>query len=174
MRSIKDSRGFTLVELAIVLVIIGLLIGAVLRGTEMIRNARIKAIQNDLRGYYAAVYTFLDRNGRLPGDTDRDGKMDETNPFDELEAQNIAVRKSSPFGGNYEMGWFSGIPKPSGSTSANAVRVRNVPVEVARRIDDQLDDGLADNTPGNDSGRRTGQFRYVISGDRATVYYLLD
>ncbi|HDM90174.1 MAG TPA: prepilin-type N-terminal cleavage/methylation domain-containing protein, partial [candidate division WOR-3 bacterium] len=40
------DKGFTLVELAIVLVIVGLLLGAVLRGSEMIRNARIKSIQN--------------------------------------------------------------------------------------------------------------------------------
>lgn len=172
-RKVRD-RGFTLVELAIVLVIIGLLLAAVLRGSEMVRNARIKGIQNDLRGYFAAVYTFLDRMGRLPGDTDRDGRIDDTDPFNELEAQNIAVRKASPFGGNYNLGWRSGIPTPSGSMTANAIWVGNIPVEVARIIDDQMDDGLADNYPGNDSGRRTGSFRYSGTSGRVTIYFLLD
>ena len=174
MKGKMKEKGFTLVELAIVLVIIGLLLAAVLRGSEMVRNARIKSLQNDLRGYFAAVYTFLDRMGRLPGDTDRDGRIDDTDPFNELEAQNIAVRKSSPFGGNYNIGWVGGIPTPSGSMWANAIWVSNIPVEVARIVDDQMDDGLADNYPGNDSGRRTGSFRYSGTSGRVTIYFLLD
>ena len=170
----NGDRGFTLVELAIVLVIVGLLLGAVLRGSEMIRNARIKSIQNDLRGYYAAIYTFLDRMGRLPGDTDRDGRIDDTDPFNELEAQNIAVRKSSPFGGNYNIWWRTGIPDTHGSTSANCIYVGNIPVQVARTIDDQIDDGLADNNPQNDSGRRSGSFRYSGTSGRVTIYYIID
>jgi len=172
-RSMKD-KGFTLVELAIVLVIIGLLLAAVLRGSEMVRNARIKAVQNDLRGYFAAVYTFLDRMGRLPGDTDRDGQIDDTDPFDELESENIAVKKTCPFGGDYNIEWANGIPAESGNYSANTIWVDNIPVEVARIIDDKMDDGLADNTPGNDSGRKTGSFRYDGTSGRVKIYFLLD
>ena len=50
----KAQSGFTLVEIAIVLVIIGLLLGGVLKGQEMIENARIKSIVNDMNGVSAA------------------------------------------------------------------------------------------------------------------------
>ena len=61
-------QGFTLVELAIVLVIIGLLLGAVLKGQELINNAKYKKFENDLKGLTAAVYTYYDRYGAYPGD----------------------------------------------------------------------------------------------------------
>ena len=62
------QSGFTLVEIAIVLVIIGLLLGGVLKGREMITNAKIKRIENDFAGVSAAVYAYQDRYGVLPGD----------------------------------------------------------------------------------------------------------
>jgi prepilin-type N-terminal cleavage/methylation domain-containing protein len=70
------TRGFTLVELAIVLVIIGIILGAILKGNELINNAKAKRLQNDLRGLEALVYTFYDRYGRFPGDCDNNGTIE--------------------------------------------------------------------------------------------------
>lgn len=64
----RRQSGFTLVEIAIVLVIVGLLIGGVLKGREMITNAKIKRIENDFAGVSAAIYAYQDRYGVLPGD----------------------------------------------------------------------------------------------------------
>ncbi|MBI5041502.1 MAG: prepilin-type N-terminal cleavage/methylation domain-containing protein [Gammaproteobacteria bacterium] len=64
----KRQSGFTLVEIAIVLVIIGLLLGGVLKGQEMIANARYKSLQSDIEAYKAAFFAFQDRFGALPGD----------------------------------------------------------------------------------------------------------
>lgn len=64
----RHQSGFTLVEIAIVLVIIGLLLGGVLKGQELITQAKIKNVINDLNGVSAAVYAYQDRYRALPGD----------------------------------------------------------------------------------------------------------
>lgn len=66
MRS-KQS-GFTLIEIAIVLVIIGLLLGGVLKGQEMIENAKIQSLRNDMDGVVTAYYGYQNRYHALPGD----------------------------------------------------------------------------------------------------------
>src|SRR4249920_300286 len=62
------QAGFTLVEIAIVLVIIGLLLGGILKGQEMITQARIKNVVNDFNGITVAVTSYQDRYRFLPGD----------------------------------------------------------------------------------------------------------
>ena len=62
------QRGFTLVEIAIVLVIIGLLLGGVLKGQEMIENARIKSVITDMNGVATAYNSYVDRYRAIPGD----------------------------------------------------------------------------------------------------------
>lgn len=64
----NKQGGFTLVEIAIVLVIIGLLLGGVLKGQELITQAKIKNVANDLNGVTVAIYGYQDRYKRLPGD----------------------------------------------------------------------------------------------------------
>ena len=62
------QKGFTLVEIAIVLVIIGLLLGGILKGQEMITQAKIKNVIADMSGVSAAMYGYQDRYRALPGD----------------------------------------------------------------------------------------------------------
>ncbi|MDH3386532.1 MAG: prepilin-type N-terminal cleavage/methylation domain-containing protein [Gammaproteobacteria bacterium] len=64
----SKQKGFTLVEIAIVLVIVGLLIGGVLKGQEMITNAKLKRIESDNAGIAAAMFSYQDRYLQLPGD----------------------------------------------------------------------------------------------------------
>src|SRR5262245_43449492 len=64
----RKQAGFTLVEIAIVLVIIGLLLGGILKGQEMITQAKIKNVIADVSGVSAAMYGYQDRYRALPGD----------------------------------------------------------------------------------------------------------
>src|SRR5436853_5542728 len=64
----STEAGFTLVEIAIVLVIIGLLLGGILKGQEMITQAKIKNIINDFNGVTVAVTSYQDRYRAIPGD----------------------------------------------------------------------------------------------------------
>ena len=62
------QTGFTLVEIAIVLVIIGLLLGGILKGQEMITQAKIKNVMADFSGISAAYHGYQDRYRAMPGD----------------------------------------------------------------------------------------------------------
>jgi prepilin-type N-terminal cleavage/methylation domain-containing protein len=64
----NKARGFTLVEIAIVLVIIGLLLGGILKGQEMITQAKIKNVIADFSGISAAYHGYVDRYKKIPGD----------------------------------------------------------------------------------------------------------
>src|SRR5258708_27370295 len=68
MNSVRKSQGFTLVEIAIVLVIIGLLLGGILKGQEMITQAKIKNVIADFSGISAAYHGYVDRYKKIPGD----------------------------------------------------------------------------------------------------------
>jgi prepilin-type N-terminal cleavage/methylation domain-containing protein len=64
----QRQQGFTLIEIAIVLVIIGLLLGGVLKGQELITSARVRNMISTQDGVKAAYFGFLDRFRALPGD----------------------------------------------------------------------------------------------------------
>jgi prepilin-type N-terminal cleavage/methylation domain-containing protein len=69
-RNIMKSQqaGFTLVEIAIVLVIIGLLLGGILKGQELINSAKVKNLANDFRTIPTYIYGYQDKFRALPGD----------------------------------------------------------------------------------------------------------
>jgi prepilin-type N-terminal cleavage/methylation domain-containing protein len=62
------EQGFSLIEIAIALVIIGLLIGGALKGQQMITSAKVRRVENDIKGISAAILAYEDRYGVLPGD----------------------------------------------------------------------------------------------------------
>ena len=64
----SKQSGFTLVEIAIVLVIVGLLLGGVLKGQELINSSRAKSLYADKSAIQTAINTYQDRFRAVPGD----------------------------------------------------------------------------------------------------------
>lgn len=64
----RKQQGFTLIEIAIVLVIIGLLVGGILQGQALIESSRVKQAVRDMNSTAAAVFSYQDRYGAMPGD----------------------------------------------------------------------------------------------------------
>lgn len=102
----SPQSGFTLVELAIVLVIIGLILAAVLKGQEMITNAKVKSVENDLRGVIAAYYAYQDRYKAIPGD-------------DNAAASHAGVGAVNGNGDGLIQGLFNATAAPAAATESN-------------------------------------------------------
>ena len=64
----KNQNGFTLVEISIVMIIVGLLIGGTFGGMKLIENMQVNKAVQDLKAFDAGGLTFRDIYGRLPGD----------------------------------------------------------------------------------------------------------
>lgn len=166
----KKQAGFTLIEISIVLVIIGLLLGGVLKGQQLIENAKIKRVNNDFTGIGAAVYAYIDRYNALPGDDinakvrwssldEGDGNGSITGDWDSTTAGDESyelwshLRQSNLIGG---AGSTAGAPvnayggligiQNGAFTAADGlvgtvICMNNVRGEAAEIIDNQLDDG---------------------------------
>lgn len=72
----QQQKGFTLVEIAVVLVIIGLLLGAILQGQQLIQSARVSNLSDQQAGIQAAYFGFIDRYRAVPGDMPSDEATD--------------------------------------------------------------------------------------------------
>ena len=66
---------FSLIELSIVLIIIGLLVAGITGGASLIESAKVNAFYDSLNQYKQALYTFYSTHDRLPGDFNLDGKI---------------------------------------------------------------------------------------------------
>jgi len=166
----KKQAGFTLVEIAIVMVIIGLLLGGVLKGQEIITNAKARNIENEFNGVTAAIYSYQDRYRAYPGDDrtadrwgttiaigDGNGRID--GDFDSAaatpeESQNLwmHLRNARLIAGatddvtqpNNTFGGITGVSMDSPTTVGIPwlfIAFTNIPPNIAHIIEARLDDG---------------------------------
>ena len=91
--------GFTLVEIAIVLVIIGLLLGGILKGQELINNAKVRSVADRQNSLKAAWFGFIDRYNFIPGDSRRAVQL-----VPGAEARVLSVAQPIPGDGRLTLG----------------------------------------------------------------------
>lgn len=167
--TMKKKSGFTLIEIAIVLVIIGLLLGGVLKGQEMMTNAKIKRISNDFNGISAAIFSYLDRYSAFPGDdpnaNDRWGGAiadgngnglvstgERADVWDHLRQSGLVAgtgnaNPTHAFGGTVQ------VQQDGAGINGMVICMLNMPGKTAEILDRQIDDGN-----GN-----TGEFRQTAN-----------
>lgn len=150
-------KGFTLLEMAIVLVVIGLLIGLVLRGIVLQRGAKVKRTAADLRNVQTAVIVYYERKNVYPGDADTNGIINSSDDaWTDLQNAGIAYKKLSPYGTDYVFDSVS-----VGGSWKNRIKVRVSDANDRTEIDRILDDG----------NLSTGAVQLI---DPDTLYYILD
>jgi len=164
MQKVSKESGFTLVEIAIVLVIIGLLLGGVLKGQEMIKNAEIRGVITDVSGITTALYAYRDRYNAIPGD-DRGGALhtgvsgsdgdgdgivlnvsggataEETNFFAHLRAVNLLTGSGATLP-SHSLGGELSVSNGTNGLSGNVVCASAVEEADALILDTKEDDGV--------------------------------
>ena len=177
--SLRNEKGFTLIEMAIVLVIIGLILGSVIKGKDIINSAKQKKFySNFIKTWELAIASYYDRTGNLLGDsTDnggtlgtKDGAFDRTytTGFTNLNARIKAVGLELPTSNtsnNYQYtysGVYSGartismelyyLPSGTDGVSKNTLYMATMPTDLAIALDTIID-GQAD--------PRTGAFNRI-------------
>lgn len=165
MRGAQNS-GFSLVEIAVVIAVIGVLVGAMSIGNRLYQTATYTEISSRfVRGWQVAYDSYLERTGSVPGDDDNDGLIDSTScgnsMLDEFLQAGVELPSGRAEGENdrYVYEDSNGIPQslqlcirpvrdwkvPGASTGSfnerprNVLEIRNLTPSLARRLDSMID-----------------------------------
>ena len=152
----RNQSGFTLIEIAIVLVIIGLLLGGVLKGQELINSARVKNLATDFKNIPVFVYGYQDKFKALPGD--------DLNAATHLGA--VCVAPCQNGNGNGVLGGSTAADVWSDSTAVNETQQFWIHVRLAGLAPGPTT-GQPDYRPANSAGGLIGIQSNISSGNGA-------
>ena len=196
----RRQSGFTLIEIAIVLVIIGLLLGGILKGQELITQGRIRNVANDFQSMTAAINLYQDRYRALPGDdvgaaarwtitapTPSSGTLGDgliagnyntATAADESRQFWLHLRRAGLVGGAVDddttppnaASGITGVQNGAFSIPGIVICSNNLPAKIAQAVDTQFDDGVA--TTGTVlAGKGTGTTTAEAYVDDGTAFY---
>ena len=167
----KSIKAFSLIELSIVLIIMGLLVAGITGGQSLIQSAKIRSFINEANNYKQAINTFYAMNGKLPGDANNDGTMavksnDYSLPFREMyeagildfdakecneseECDGVNLPKSKAFGtGTFYYNNIShdvnadSFPNENFNFLSYDMNYESASTKTFRQIDEKIDDGI--------------------------------
>lgn len=198
----RHQSGFTLIEIAIVLVIIGLLLGGILKGQELITQGRIRNVSNDFQSMTAAINLYQDRYRALPGDdvgaaarwsitapTPTTGTLGDgiisgayntATATDESRQLWLHLRRAGLVGGAVTddttppnaASGVTGVQNAAFSIPGLVICSNNLPAKIAQAIDTQFDDGVA--TTGTvRAGTGTSTTTAAAYVDNGTNFYVV-
>ena len=173
-----NNKGFTLIEMAIVLIIIGIIIGAVVKGKDLVRSAEMKQLYSKYMATWKLAYdAYYDRTGWVLGDTNtagntgaRDGHCDpattEANLVSQLQRVGLEPPPQGPTGSRLVRTYTDSTGRHNTLTIAldyrsaqgNYIRIAGVPNELGIATDRMVD--------GENDGA-TGDFLYVANYTQA-------
>jgi prepilin-type N-terminal cleavage/methylation domain-containing protein len=162
IKNVQKQKGFTLVEIAIVLVIIGLLLGGVLKGQELITNAKIKSVTSDFDNISAAYYAYIDRTGSKPSINTTAATYD-SEFWTALRAEGFINGLSGQTSGpehSLDGDWTAGTGEPF-ATGTNWICASGVVDTYAAGIDRKKDDGVG----------TSGSMRVVATDSTTAIAY---
>ena len=145
LQSVSRVRGFSLVEAAVVLVVIGIILGAVLQGRSLIESAEYKSFRQQIREHRGAFHNFRDRFNALPGD------------FENANAQLGAPDPDASNGGN---GLIDDGPDCTGATDESCLAWQHL--RFAGMLGGNPEDSGEDAPPAHPFG---GEVRSFFTGD---------
>jgi prepilin-type N-terminal cleavage/methylation domain-containing protein len=148
-RRIRSQAGFTLVEIAIALIIIGLLVGGILKGQGLVQQAKVRKLETQAEEIRAAVSAYYRSVGKLPGDTNNDSRISGAAEIDKVFPDLVDLNLITGSGTTRKHPFSGDDPAATvtieyyDATNTNCIVIKKLPGDILLMLDTKYDDGVA-------------------------------